>query len=335
MGSPLHVVKQTFEPIVSSKYAQEMNDVIDQFEVRSWSTSNNGFLTGFKGVDNAFEGLQTGFHIIAGDSNHGKSSMISQMAWQIAMNNPNAYVIDFSLDDPIHEKLARVVASNSRIPINAAKMPYNYSQYPEVLARRKNGISLLHQHADKYRAYDSTHSTDIEVIENTIKDIAVELKIEGKNRKICVFIDSFHDLSTTNRHALSSEKTKYEYLAQYISDMATMLDIVIVCTAELRKLNGTRRPIPDDIREATKIKYEAKSIMLCYNEVSVKGDSSSIYYELNNSPVKQPIFEIKVGKNKYSSFKGRLFFEFYPELAMFQECDSANSKRFNNLIYSN
>lgn len=331
----LHVVKNKIHTATPIKQAQEMLDIINDFEQRSWSDSNMGFLTNFKGIDNALEGIQTGFHIVAGDSNWGKSSFISQIAWQIAIHNPNVFVLDFSLDDPIHEKLARVIACNSRIPINAAKMPKNYGQFPEIQVRRANGIKLLQQNSYRYKAYDSSHSTDIEAIEKTIKELQVELKIEGLDREVVVFIDSFHDLTTTNQRVLGSEKTKYEYLAQYVSDMATLLDIPIICTAELRKLNGTRRPIPDDIREATKIKYEAKSIMLVYNEVAVKGDAASIYYEFNNSPIKQPIFEVKIGKNKYSSFKGRLFFEFYPEFAMFQECDSASSKRFSNLIYSN
>ena len=33
-----------------------------------------------------------------------------------------------------------------------------------------------------------------------------------------------------------------------------------------------------------KIKYEAKAILLCYNEVHYKGENSNIYFTRNNNP---------------------------------------------------
>ena len=117
--------------------------------------------------------------------------------------------------------------------------------------------------------------------------------------------------------------------------MATKYGIPIITTAEFKKLNGYRRPSLDDIRESVKIKYEAKAILLCYNEVGLKGEAASIYYELQGKSQKQPVFEVKFGKNKMSSFKGRLFFEFYPDIAYFEPADKASTKRYNNLIYSN
>lgn len=117
--------------------------------------------------------------------------------------------------------------------------------------------------------------------------------------------------------------------------MATDLDVPIVCTGEFRKINGYRRPGVDDIRESVKIKYEAKSILLIYNEVSLKGEAAQIFFNLQGKPTKQPIFEVKFGKNKYSSYKGRIFFYFFPEMAYFQPTSAQDTKTFNNLLYSN
>lgn len=132
-----------------------------------------------------------------------------------------------------------------------------------------------------------------------------------------------------------SDKNKYDYLAQRCADLATKYDIPLVTSGEFKKLGGFRRPTTDDLRESIKIVYEAKAILLCYNEVGVKGEAASIYFDIAGRAQKQPIFEVSFGKNKLGGFKGRRFFEFYPEIARFEECGQAETKRYNNLIYSN
>ena len=86
---------------------------------------------------------------------------------------------------------------------------------------------------------------------------------------------------------------------------------------------------------AIKIVYEAKSILLAYNEVGLKGESASVHFLHQGSPNKQPVFEVKIEKNKFSSRKDRLFFEFYPEIACFEEATPEAAKYYNNLVYSN
>ncbi len=317
------------------KYQQEQLHVLNEFEERSWAPGNKGMTVGFKGIDKALDRLQRGFHIIAGDSNIGKTAFVSQMSYNVAKLNPDAYVLDFSLDDPMDEKISRVIASANRILINAVKTPNKYKKLKKMLERRKDGLRELRRMANCYKCYDQTHGSDVDKIKETIKRHIVELKEAGEERKVVVFIDNFHDLTTTARVAQQSDKQKYDYLAQYISDMATELDVAIVCTAEFKKLNGFRRPGIDDIRESVKIKYEAKSIMLCYNEVSLKGEAASVYFEKMGDPAKQPIYEVKFAKNKYTKFKGRVFFEGYPEMAFFIEADDQSTKRYNHAIYSN
>lgn len=322
-------------------YQKEMLKVIDDFEEKSWSDQNVGISTGWKEFDDGFNGgLKTGWIIVAGESNIGKTAFLSNLAWKTATSNQDVYVLDFSLDDPMPDKLSRVVACGSKIPINAVRTPKHYIQYPQLIERRKQGLETLKQMVHRYRCFDATHSTDIDDIEATIQKTLVDLEEEAlitskPKKRLIVFIDNFHDLTTTSKYAMGSDKQKYDYLAQRVSDMATKYGIPIVTTAELKKINGFRRANLDDIRESVKIKYEAKAILLCHNEVSLKGEASSIYYERQGFHEKQPVFEVKFGKNKMHSFKGRLFFEFYPDIAYFEMCDKETSKRYNNLVYSN
>lgn len=72
--------------------------------------------------------------------------------------------------------------------------------------------------------------------------------------------------------------------------------------------------------------------MLVYNEVGLRGQQSQIYWEKPDSPDKQPILECHIGKNKFGSFKGRVFFEFMPEMSYFKEVPPAGAIRYSQMI---
>lgn len=323
------------------QHESEMWDVLDDFEQKAWSPQSDGIKTGWADFDKAFDGgLQPGWIIVGAASNVGKTGWLSQLGWQIIQNNNDVFVMDFSLDDPMKEKIPRVVASSNKVLINSVKNPNNYTQYPDMLKRRKQGMEMLRNSVNQYRVYDANHGTDIDEIETSIKNMIVNLEEEalqtGKDRKrLVVLIDNFHDLTTTAKEALGSDKMKYDYLAQRVKDMSIRYEITILTTGEFKKLNGFRRSTVDDLRESVKIIYEASAILLLHNEVGMKGEAASVYYEIQGKPQKQPVLEVKFGKNKMSSYKGRLFFEFYPEMSYFEPSDHNAAKRYNNLIYSN
>lgn len=316
------------------KHEIEMWDTINDFERESWSTKNKGLDTGWKSLNDAFDGgIKPGFIIIGADSNVGKTIFLTQLLWQIAENNNNVYVMDFSLDDPLDDKISRVVASSSKVLINAIKNPNAYKQYPLMIARRIDGLNKLRRYTNKYKIYDSSFTTNIEDIEDEIRRVRIELDANGLHDvQIVVGADNFHDLTSRDKPNLR-DKEKYDYLAQYSSDMSIRHKCVFVCTGELRKVNGMMRPTSDGLREAVKIKYEAKAILLCHNEVHYKGEGADIFFKRSDSNLKQPVFEVHFAKNKFGSFKGRLFFESYPEISRMEEADEDSSKHYSSLIF--
>lgn len=312
----------------------EMWDTINKFETESWDVKKTGLKSGYKSVDKALDGgIRSGFYIIAADSNVGKSIFIQQLAWQIIEFNDEVYVMDFSLDDPMQDRISRVIASSNKVLINAVKSPLGYIEYPLMLARRIEGLNKLRKNTNKYKIYDSTFSTNIEDIEKEIQKIKINLEAKGKgNVQIVVCIDNFHDL-TTSTHPNFQDKQKYDYLAQRCADIAIQYDIPLICTAELRKVNGNLRPTLDGIRESVKIKYEAKAILLCHNDVHYRGEGADVYFNRSDSKLKQSIFEVHFAKNKFSNFKGRIFFESYAEMARMEEADEESAKHYSSVIY--
>lgn len=333
MGGNQKIIDFIFPQRPSEEYQLAMWDVLDKFEESAWSPSNTGIKTGYDCIDKAFDGgLYPGFTIVAGDSNLGKTALMTNLAWNVINNNNDVYVMDFSLDDSMPEKLGRMAACSGKLIINAVRTPLRYQNYPLMLARRKNALINLRSMSDKYRAYDASFSTFVEDIQEEIQKKLIYFDEHNINKKVVVFIDNFHDMDLRDQPNLSS-KDKFDTLAQWCSDFSTKYNVTMVCSAELKKLNGIRRPQLDDLRETVKIKYAAKAVLLVYNEVHYKGESANIYYNINGNPFKQPIFEIHFAKNKYGTYKGRNFFEFYPEMAYLKECDPQTQKTYTNIVY--
>ena len=333
MNGQQRSIQFNFPQKPTEDYQLAMWKTLDRFEYESWSPSNVGIKTGYNCIDKAFDGgLYPGFTVVAGDSNLGKTALMTNLAWNVIQNNNDVYVMDFSLDDSMADKLSRMAACSGKLIINAVKTPLRYQNYPLMLIRRKNAILNLRNMTDRYRAYDASFTTFVEDINQEIIDKLVYFDKNNIKKKVVVFIDNFHDMDIRDQPNLSA-KDKFDTLAQWCTDFSAKYNITLVCSAELKKLNGVRRPQLDDLRETVKIKYAAKAVLLVYNEVHYKGESANIYYSITNNPYKQPIFEVHFAKNKYGTYKGRNFFEFYPDMAYLKECDPQAQKTYTSIVY--
>ncbi len=243
-------------------------------------------------------------------------------------------MIYFSLDDNATELLPRLVAIDQKIPINVVKAPKKYESKPTLLSKRKIGLDNLKRTLNHLKIMDSNKGTSVEYIETQLKRHQTQIKMKDERYKVVALIDNFHDITVDEINFRNDDGAKFDHIATELSRICTQLDIPIICTAEFRKLNGNRRPTIDDVRETVKISYEAKAILLCYNEVGIRGENSNVYWHRGGQEFKQPVLEVKVGKNKFSSYKNRMFFEFMPEMSFLKESSEETSSKYNQMIIS-
>jgi replicative DNA helicase len=174
----------------------------------------------------------------------------------------------------------------------------------------------------------------IECVENLVKAIHAHnfaIKQMDPSYKLVVFIDNFHDL-TSAEASFHDNNSRFEYISSQLNDVCETHRIPIICTAEIRKTNGLRRPITHDVRESIKIAYKAKAIMTVYNEVGDRDQGANIYWEKEGLDRKLPVLEVKFSKNKVSSFKGRLFFNFAPEMSYLQPASPEATRHYSQMI---
>lgn len=323
-------------------FAQTMIQTIRQVDEYCKNRGEMGGMDwGFDNLNNAFQGLNAGVHLIAGQSNIGKSAICMQLGWQIAMANQiptperpqKAFVLYFSLDDSMNELLPRFVAIDQKMPINAVRFPKKFGDNIRFMEKRDKGFKKLEESVMHISMKDVNEGSSIEYIEKTIDEYVTQLKMIDDAYQIVVFIDNFHDV-TVDAPGFTEANTKFEHIADGLSRICAKYDCPMVCTAEFRKLNGNRRPVLDDIKESGKIVYEAKAILLSFNEVSYRNQQANIFWLDEDDPTqeKKPVYEMHVGKNKFGSFKGRLFYNFKPHMSYFMEVPEAMTQKYNQMI---
>ena len=94
---------------------------------------------------------------------------------------------------------------------------------------------------------------------------------------------------------------------------------------EIRKLmntGGSKRPQLADIAESKQMEFDNNMIGMIYNDLHAKRQNSEIIWmeDKDGVPVKKPIVEIDIQKNKITDFKGTLYYKFAPERSVFYEC---------------
>lgn len=336
-SAPIHSLFPESTPFFKTRMLQTIEDV----NTYSWNRGEIGGLDwGYDSFNKAFEGLNTGVHLIGGASNVGKSGLCMQLGQQIAKANQiptpkrpkKAFVVYFSLDDSNNELLPRYIAIDQRIPINAVRFPKKYKDDINIMERREIGLQNLKNITDHLAMHDVNDGSDIEYIEEMAEKYFVELQKIDEAYQLVLIVDNFHDITVRDTKFGSDSNGKYDHIADKLTRLATRFDCPIICTAEFRKLNGNRRPILDDIKESSKIVYEAKAIILAYNEVGLRGQQANIFWQSGDRPDKRPVFEAHVGKNKFGSFKGRMFFEFMPEMSYFREVPQAAAQQYAQRI---
>lgn len=314
-------------------YQAENLRLMREFYEYTISQGNESASFGFPLLTEKLEGMHQGIFLVAGAPNLGKTAFMTHLAWNIINHNDNYAVIYLTLDDNNTIVYPRFCALAANIPMNVFKMPRRLAGNPEYQQKYFQGLERLARASDRLIVLDQRIGSDIETIEKTYKEYKQKFEEAGVNKTIILFIDSFHDISSVDRSKMKDDNERYKYVASELKRISMEYNIPIFATAEIRKI-GPRRPTLDDIRETGNIIYEANVVFGIYNEVSIKGEAAQIFYRTYEDGPKQPVLEVDFLKNKVSSYKGRLFYHFIPEMSYLHEADPETQRYYETRLHS-
>ena len=118
------------------------------------------------------EGLEEGLYIFAGESNSGKTAVMTNLLWAFCKHKENKlFGIYYSLDDNTDEVIPRLIAMNQRIPIAVGSKPNRYIDYIE--ANKNNTDSIAGALCIKYQEYLDKRQKGLEELRSANKQFLI------------------------------------------------------------------------------------------------------------------------------------------------------------------
>jgi len=348
----LDVLQEDNEVAVEDYYELAEN-IYNTFDVNAHKKGHGYTCSHFPIFNKKMEGLEEGLYIFAGESNSGKTAIMTNLLWDFCNNKENKlFGIYYSLDDNTDEVIPRLIAMNQKIPISVGSKPTRYedflkdnkdagdpetaslcSIYYDYLNKRKIGLEELKKANKQFLILDRQKITSFEQLLDHAKKVQMYVKRFDPENNIIIAIDSLADLVVDKK--FNSDKERIDYVAMRVKQAANIdLKIPIFTSYHVRKLNHLGRPTLDDIKESSRIVYEASVAFLIFNDVSKNKQSAQIYYTNTEDNEKYPIIEMDWAKNKKSSYKGRTYHYFVPDFSSVRECNQECASRFDAIIYT-
>ncbi|MED1125379.1 DnaB-like helicase C-terminal domain-containing protein [Bacillus atrophaeus] len=339
------------EELLVSENQAEMEDFfetteneLDQFEEYTWNKGEGYKIPGFPVMEQRLEGLEAGLYLFAGESNSGKSAAMMNLLFDVATHpDNNLFGVYYSLDDSKNEIIPRVIAMNELIPIGVASKPQRYQNkidnaeegsatYQDWLNKRTAGIQRLKGLKEKFKVVDGNTIKNAEQLHDHIKKVKIFLNAIDPECNLIIAIDALNDIRFASKNYKPGNELN-SAIAKEVKEWAVEFDIPILGSTHLRKLNGNRRPVLDDLKESGEYVYEASVVWLVHNDVSKNKQAANVYYNAEGVEEKMPVLELDWAKNKKSSFKGRTYQYFTPEMSKLNECQTDVMKRYDALVY--
>lgn len=326
------------------------------FDENAWNKKSGYKMPHFPFIQQKLEGLDEGLYLFAAESNAGKTSLMTNILFDVCTYADNHLVgLYFSLDDSKQLVIPRIIAMNQNIPISVGAKPHMYRElydslpnedpnkalYKSYLDKREQGLNQLIECASMFQIRDNGDEiSSAEEMHECIRSMVAYVKsMMGDEYNVIVAIDSLDDIRFKNER-FTADTDRHKMIAKTVKDWATEFHIPVFGSRHLNKLRMDRRPTLDDLKDTSEYVYEATLVWLLYNEVGKKNQSASIYYTRQdqqnlpeNQREKQPVIEIAWAKNKASSYKGKSYCYFVPEFSKMIEVGAADKAKFDTLSY--
>ena len=329
----------------ATDFFENMKLDIDSFEKDAWANKTGYVSPNFPSFSDALEGWTAGFYVFAGPSNHGKTALMTNIQHDLCTYPANKlFGIYYSLDDTRNRVIPRIIAMRENIPISIVSKPGRYQQmvdegHPDAISiqeqldRRKAGLENLKSDSNKLVIFESEDVELIDDIYEKTEQIYHYVKSIDPEMNIIIAIDSLKDIVLKDAGKLSANE-RMDIVAKQIKDLSKKFNCIVFASMHLRKLNGSRRPTMDDLKDSNILEFEADVCYLVYNDVSKNKQAAKIFYkESEQSTEKRPIIEVDWGKNKLSSYKGVMFCNFSPEYSKCIEVAEESAQRYNAILY--
>lgn len=292
-------------------------DYSDDFWNRTLHASEKKIMkTGFEDLDKKLRGgLYPGLYVIGAESSLGKTTLVLQIADNVAMNGDDA--LFFSLEMGRFELMSRSISRELYV-VN----PRNKYSIEEI---GQCPLDLLEKVREKY---DKRIAGNIAIIEAnfglTVKEIRerVENNIRLRGKKPLVVVDYFQILKSVNPRL--SDKQACDYNISELKRISRDFDIPIIVVSSLNRSNYNSVIGYESLKESGSLEYSADVIIgmqLAGIEDIAKGRTETDKRNLSNKLKSQEPrgIELAIIKQRNGLAHCTQAFRYFTKVNLFQE----------------
>lgn len=313
----------------STGYIRNMD--IHLNEMRELIQDNKAKKRGYLGLESDFpilqerlNGFQKDFYLITGGVGMGKSTFVTQLAWDLTVMNPNLTVLYFTLDLNRIDITAKLISQATEVPIDYVKNPYVTNL--DFEQKRQEGLVKVSEMKERLFIIDESGGR---IFIEDIKKMVKRTKLE-RSGDVAVVIDPILKIHMKNERLGFVEKCNL--LSAELKSLAISEGVTLIATAGLPKAISNRRPIREDLEEIMGFLYDPYVVFFIYCDYLNDFETPFLEWQWGKDNFLIPISEIFIAKNKMGGINSRIFYRYFESYARFKECAPQEVENYTAMI---
>ncbi len=281
--------------------------------------------TGWPVYDEMVGSTRDRLYLFAGGAGCGKSSFVTQIFFNLLINNEDMVGIFFSMDLAYLDLVARLYAISSGLTLEQVRDPSSVTDEDD-LVRREEGLRLMESLQDRVVLVDQSHG--IQSLEDVTEQMQ-KLRDDNPDSPMVAAIDPVSNLRTLEP---GGRVEKIDYIVSDLRSKARLLSTAILLSSPLISGSRKERPQISALEPQSSLVYDTDLVALLYSDVLTNGETPFLEWEFGTEDLMVPIVEMNVVKNKNASFMGRLFYRFFQSGTRYKECGMDENSYYNEMI---
>lgn len=228
-----------------------------------WSREDGflGLRTGFKGIDDALQGLRGGsVYIIASATSMGKTTLVLGMINGILQHTPDAVGLVVSMEMSVPQLMTKILSTQTRIASQAIDSGRNFKGQPLDHADRR----LIMLQSDQLAERDLYFLEGFKAV--TPAHVAVKLeRIRAMKRRVdFLVVDYLQLMSSDNAKANSDQYEKVGDISRKLKVLAMRMNIPVIAISQLSREHARRQTKGyqlSDLRGAGNLEQDADAVI--------------------------------------------------------------------------
>ncbi|HNW33321.1 MAG TPA: DnaB-like helicase C-terminal domain-containing protein [Candidatus Ozemobacteraceae bacterium] len=283
-----------------------------------------GYETEFPILQEHLNGIQKQFYLVTGGVGMGKSTFVTQLAWDLVSCNPELTVLYFSLDLNRLDVTAKLVAHAADVPIDYVKNPYLANITFEQ--RRQDGLAKVAEMRERLLILDEGNGR---IFLDDVRKLVKRTKLE-RGGDLAVIIDPLFKIHIKNDRMSFHEKCNL--LSGELKTISAVEGVTLIATAGLPKAISNRRPVREDLEEIMGLLYDPYVVLFLYCDYLNDFETPFLEWQWGKDNFMIPISELMIAKNKMGGINSRVFFRYFESYSRFRECAPQEVENYNAMI---